>query len=114
VITTDTTSTAMLETPALALVEDAPAATTTAPEPAPAGEGPFYAQLLSTSEAKTAEALAARLIENGFTSAYVDRFISEQGTVFRVRVRYPTEAAARAAADQLKTYSRGDVWITRQ
>jgi hypothetical protein len=114
VITTDTTSTVMLENPPL--VEEAPpaTATTTAPEPGSGGDGPFYAQLLSTSEAKTAESLAARLIDNGFTTAYVDRFISEQGTVFRVRVRFPTEAAARAAADQLKTYSRGDVWITRQ
>lgn len=77
-------------------------------------EGPWYAQLLSTSDVKSAEALAARLIDNGYTSAYVQRNAGEQGNVFRVRVRFPDEGAARAAAMPLKAFSKGDVWVTRQ
>jgi hypothetical protein len=74
--------------------------------------GPAYAQLLSTGDQKTAEALAAKVIDRGFTSAYVERNISEKGTIFRVRVRFPSEAAARAAEPRLREFSK-DVWITR-
>lgn len=78
----------------------------------PATATPAYAQLLSTADQKTAEALAAKLIENGFTAAYVERSTAEKGTVFRVRVRFPSEADARAAEPKLKQFSK-DVWITR-
>jgi sporulation related protein len=69
---------------------------------------PFYAQLLSTSDQKTAEALAAKLIDGGFTGGYVER----KGTIFRVRVKFANEADARAAEGKLKTFSK-DVWITK-
>src|SRR5207247_9246195 len=45
---------------------------------------PSYAQLLSTADQKSAEALAARLIERGFTAAYVERMTSDKGPIFRV------------------------------
>lgn len=80
----------------------------------PAKSGPWFAQILSTSDAKSAEALAARLIDNGYTSAYVQRNVADSGTVFRVRVRFPDETAARAAAAPLKAYSKGEVWVTSQ
>src|SRR6266498_2304477 len=59
----------------------------------PVATAPVYAQLLSTGDQKTAEALAATLIDKGFTAAYVER----AGAVFKVRVRFPSEAEARAA-----------------
>jgi len=93
-----------------AIIDEAPPATDTAATSAE--EAPFYAQLLSTSEPKAAEALAARLIERGFTSAFVDQASTDQGTVYRVRVKFPGEAAARAAVEQLKAYSPGEVWLT--
>ena len=82
--------------------------------PAEAGPhtGPAYAQLLSTSDQKTAEALAAKLIEGGFTAAYVERTTSDKGTVFRVRIKFPNEADARGAEGKLKQFSK-EVWITR-
>jgi cell division septation protein DedD len=89
-----------------------------APAPAPAvaapaiKSGPAYAQLLSTGDQKTAEGLAAKVIDRGFTSAYVERNVSEKGTIFRVRVRFPSEADARAAEPRLREFSK-DVWITR-
>ena len=73
---------------------------------------PHFAQLLSTSDQKTAEALAAKLIDGGFTSSYVERTITDKGTVYRVRTRFPSEAEARAAEPKLKTFSK-DVWITK-
>lgn len=73
---------------------------------------PVFAQLLSTSDQKTAEALAAKLIEGGFSAAYVERTTSDKGVVFRVRVRFPSEADARAADAKLKQFSK-EVWITR-
>ena len=73
---------------------------------------PHFAQLLSTSDQKTAEALAAKLIDAGFTSSYVERTITEKGTVYRVRTRFQSEAEARAAEGKLKTFSK-DVWITK-
>jgi hypothetical protein len=73
---------------------------------------PAYAQLLSTADQKTAEALAAQVINGGYTSAYVDRTANEKGQVFRVRVRFPSEADARAAEPRLKTFAK-DVWIVK-
>jgi cell division septation protein DedD len=78
----------------------------------PAG-APHYAQLLSTSDQKTAEGLAAKLIDHGFTSAYVERGANEKGTIYRVRVKFPSEGDARAAEGKLKEFSK-EVWITRQ
>ena len=70
-----------------------------------------YAQLLSTGDQKTAEALASRLIDRGFLSAYVERGTTEKGPIYRVRVKFATEAEARAAEPKLKEFSN-DVWIT--
>lgn len=74
--------------------------------------GPVYAQLLSTADLKTAEALAARLINSGFTAAYVDRATNERGPVFRVRVSFSSETDARAAEPRLKEFAK-DVWIVK-
>jgi cell division septation protein DedD len=74
--------------------------------------GPVYAQLLSTSDQKTAENLAAKLINGGFFSAYVERSTNEKGTIFRVRVKFPSEGEAKAAEPKLKEFSK-DVWITK-
>ncbi|HEY0141641.1 MAG TPA: SPOR domain-containing protein [Thermoanaerobaculia bacterium] len=70
-----------------------------------------YAQLLSTGDQKSAEALASRLIDRGFLSAYVERGSTEKGPIFRVRVKFATEGEARAAEPKLKEFSN-DVWIT--
>jgi cell division septation protein DedD len=92
-----------------------------APSPAVAAEAggatsapavPHFAQLLSTSDQKTAEALAAKLIDGGFTSAYVERGTTEKGMIFRVRVKFPSEPEARAAVTKLSQFSK-DVWITK-
>lgn len=89
-----------------------------APVPAPAAAStaavavPHYAQVLSTSDQKTAEGLAAKLIDGGFNSAYVERTATGKGMVYRVRVRFPSESEARAAVAKLATYSK-DVWITK-
>ena len=90
--------------------EPAPAAAKTTAEAAVAT--PYFAQLLSTSDQKTAESLAAKLIDGGFTSAYVERGATEKGTVFRVRVKFPSEQEARAAVTKLSQFSK-DVWITK-
>jgi len=74
--------------------------------------GPVYAQLLSTSDQKTAENLAAKLINGGFFSAYVERSTNEKGTIFRVRVKFSSETEAKAAEPKLKEFSK-DVWITK-
>jgi cell division septation protein DedD len=114
--TTVTTTALIEEEPA------APAATTetTAPAPAPvaptaapvaAAPVPHLAQLLSTADQKTAEALAVKLINRGFTSSYVERGTTDKGPVFRVRVRFDSESAARAAEPKLREFSK-DVWIT--
>ena len=100
--------------------EPAPVIAEAKPAPAPVAavalppqtQTPVFAQLLSTSDQKTAEALAAKLIESGFSAAYVERTTAEKGTVFRVRVRFPSDADARAAEPKLKQFSK-DVWITR-
>ena len=73
---------------------------------------PHFAQLLSTSDQKTAEALAAKLIDGGFTSSYVERTITEKGTVYRVRTKFSSEAEAKTAEPKLKAFSK-DVWITK-
>ena len=85
----------------------APAATA----PPPMSGNPAYAQLLSTSDQKTAEALAARLIDSGFTSAYVERGTTDKGAVYRVRVKFPSDTEAHVAEARLKAFSN-DVWIT--
>lgn len=76
--------------------------------------GLAYAQLLSTAEAKTAENLAAKLIDAGFTSAYVERSRGESGMIYRVRVKFASDVEARAAADRLRTIAKTEPWITRQ
>jgi hypothetical protein len=106
---TETTATA-----ASVLTETtAPEKIATPPAPAPAGTtaGPAYAQLLSTGDQKTAEALAAKLINGGFTNAYVERTANEKGPIFRVRVKFASEAEAKASEAKLKAFSN-DVWIT--
>ena len=96
------------------IVEVAPAATAT-PSAQPANAAPavpHYAQLLSTSDQKVAETLAAKLIDGGFNSAYVERgAATEKGPVFRVRVKFASEHEARAAETKLRDFSK-DVWIT--
>jgi cell division septation protein DedD len=93
----------------------APASGAPALSPSPSlpkpSANPAYAQLLSTSDQKTAEALAARLIDGGFTSAYVERGATDKGSVFRVRVKFPSDTEAHIAEAKLKAFSR-DVWIT--
>ena len=74
---------------------------------------PHYAQLASTSDQKSAENLAAKLIDKGFTSAYVERSSTEKGQIFRVRVKFASEAEARAAETRLREFSK-EVWITKQ
>lgn len=81
-------------------------------EVAPAG-GPFYAQVISTADVKAAEALAARLIERGYTTAWVERVNSDRGMTYRVRVKFTTEAAARQAVEPLRAITKGEVWVTR-
>lgn len=70
-----------------------------------------YAQLLSTSDQKTAENLAARVIDRGFDTAYVERSASDKGPIYRVRVKFDSEPEARAAEAKLKEFSK-EVWIT--
>lgn len=91
--------------------EATPAAPTPAPTPAPVLHVTTYAQLLSTGDQKTAETLAARLIDGGFKTAYVERGATDKGPVYRVRVRFNSETDARAAETKLKQFSP-DVWIT--
>lgn len=82
-----------------------------APVPAKASTA-VYAQLLSSGDQKRAEALAAKLIEGGFSSAYVERGSNDKGPVYRVRVRFNSEPEARAAEPRLKSFSP-DAWIDR-
>ena len=109
--TTATTAPAATETTASAA---SVVTETTAPTSAPAPvttSGPAYAQLLSTGDQKTAEALAAKLINGGFTNAYVERTANEKGPIFRVRVKFASETEAKANEGKLKGFSN-DVWIT--
>jgi hypothetical protein len=82
------------------------------PSAIPAKPSAVYAQLLSTGDQKTAEALAAKLIDHGFTGAYVERVPSDRGTMYRVRIRYASEADARAAEPKLREVVK-DVWIAK-
>jgi cell division septation protein DedD len=96
---------------------EASAHTEPAPQPAqppsnPATQQPVYAQLLSTLDQKTADALAAKLIDGGFTSAYVERGPGDKGTMFKVRVKFPSEGEAKAAEAKLHEFSK-DVWIVK-
>ncbi len=75
---------------------------------------PHFAQLLSTGDQKTAEALAAKLIDDGFTTAYVERTQGDAGMIHRVRVRFPSETEARAAVPRLAGYTSEEIWVTRQ
>lgn len=95
-------------------IEPAAAPASVAPAVLPADQStqPTFAQLLSTTDQKSAEALAAKLIERGFTAAYVERTTSEKGPTFRVRIKFPNEGEAHAAEVRLKEFSK-DVWITR-
>jgi len=113
---------AATETTATATPVVTPSAVTekpVAPSPAPAtappvstpASGPAYAQLLSTGDQKTAEALAAKLINGGFNNAYVERTANEKGPIFRVRVKFASEAEAKASEAKLKAFSN-EVWIT--
>jgi cell division septation protein DedD len=93
-----------------------PAAEAAAAPPAPvatpaAPKVPHLAQLLSTSDQKTAEALAVKLINRGYNNAFVERGTTEKGPVFRVRVRFDSEHDARTAEPKLREFSK-DVWIT--
>ena len=91
--------------------EAAAATPTPAAAPPPVLNVTTYAQLLSTGDQKTAETLAARLIDGGFRTAYVERGATDKGPVFRVRVKFNSETDARAAEAKLKEFSK-DVWIT--
>lgn len=98
------------------VIEQKPAAATTPetrPEPAKSAmsPSPHFAQLLSTGDQKTAEALAVKLINRGFTAAYVERGSTDKGPIYRVRVRFANETEARAAEAKLHEFSK-DVWIT--
>ncbi|MEK6374079.1 MAG: SPOR domain-containing protein [Acidobacteriota bacterium] len=90
----------------------APTPTITEQPSNPAPQQPAYAQILSTVDQKTADTLAAKLIDNGFNTAYVERGTTDKGTAFRVRVKFATEAEARAAEAKLREFSK-DVWIVK-
>jgi len=92
---------------------DAPIRPTPGKPSSPEPSVPFYAQLMSTTDQKAAEALAAKLIDNGFTGAYVERGAGAKGDAYRVRIKFPSEVSARAAVDGLKPFSK-EVWVTRQ
>ncbi|MEA2238373.1 MAG: hypothetical protein QOC81_3097 [Thermoanaerobaculia bacterium] len=107
-------------TPAPAVIAEAPkpavsAAVAKPPVVKPAAiapSGPVYAQLLVTSDQKTADALAAKLIDHGFMSSYVERATGEKGTTFKVRVKFSSEPEARASEGKLKELSK-DVWFVK-
>lgn len=79
-----------------------------AAKPATVPAGPAYAQLLVTGDQKTADALAAKAIDHGFMTTYVER----AGTSFKVRVKFNSEAEARANEAKLKEISK-DVWFVK-
>ena len=116
---------AITEAQVVPLTESAPSpSTTTAVATAPvakapvvkptiaAPSGPIYAQLLVTSDQKTADALAAKLIDHGFMTSYVERSISEKGTTFKVRVKFSSDTEARSNEAKLKELSK-DVWFVK-
>jgi hypothetical protein len=104
---------AVTETPASTpAATSAPAPATSAPVSVPASQKvATYAQLLSTGDQKTAEKLAVRLIERGYTSAYVERGASDKGPIYRVRVKFNSDAEAQSAKPKLQEFSK-EVWIT--
>jgi hypothetical protein len=111
------TDTTVTTTAPPAITESAPPPTSTVVEatasqpaqtPAPAGQAPVYAQLLVSTDQHTAETLAATLIDKGFPTAYVER----AGGQFKVRVKFNSEADARAAEPKLKEFAK-DVWIVK-
>jgi hypothetical protein len=112
--TTETAPAVVEEAASTATVE---ATTTQTPaesggEPPQSKAVPHYAQLLSTGDQKVAESLAAKLIDGGFNAAYVERGVAtEKGPVFRVRIKFASEADARAAEPKLREFSK-EVWIT--
>lgn len=120
-IVTEGTASTTTTTAATTAAEVKPAVVTPAPAPEPAPPAPVVtppvashpveAQLASIGDQKAAEALAAKLINKGFTSAYVERGANDKGTVWRVRVKFPSEAEANAALPRLKEFSK-DIWIT--
>ncbi len=94
-------------------VEPKPLVVASKPEPKPVApavlsSGPAYAQLLVTGDQKTADALAAKAIDRGFMSTYVER----AGTTFKVRVKFASEVEARANEPKLRDLSK-DVWIVK-
>jgi cell division septation protein DedD len=99
------------ETPKPAAEPPAAAPAVSAPAAPAAARIPHLAQLLSTGDQKTAEALAVKLINRGFNSAYVERGSTDKGAVYRVRVRFDSEQDARANEPKLREFSK-DVWIT--
>lgn len=89
----------------------APKPAAAAPKPAaatPVSTAPAYAQLLVTGDQKTADALAAKAIDHGFMTTYVER----AGTAFKVRVKFNSEAEARANEAKLKEIAK-DVWFVK-
>ena len=101
---------AVANVPAPKIIEE-PMPVAAPPKPA-APAVPHIAQLFSSSDQKAAEAMAARLIEGGFTAAYVERGTNDKGQVFRVRVAFPSEESARAAEAGLRKFAK-EVWITK-
>jgi hypothetical protein len=107
------------EAPVVPLTETAPPPAVIAEAPKPAVKpvatapgGPVYAQLLVTSDQKTADALAAKLIDHGFMSSYVERSNGEKGMTFKVRVKFSSETEARASEAKLRELSK-DVWFVK-
>ncbi|HEY4642983.1 MAG TPA: SPOR domain-containing protein [Thermoanaerobaculia bacterium] len=90
------------------MVVESPKPVAETPKPV-ASNQPAYAQLLSSSDQKTAETLAAKLIGSGFTGAYVDR--TTPG-IFKVRVKFASEADARAAEPKLREFAK-DMFIVK-
>ncbi len=108
---TTTTTAVVAEAPKP--VSTAPVAKTPIVKPAVAAPtGPVYAQLLVTSDQKTADALAAKLIDHGFMTSYVERSISEKGTTFKVRVKFSSDTEAHASEAKLRELSK-DVWFVK-
>jgi hypothetical protein len=109
---TEGTITPLTESPAPITATASPIVEAPKPLPKPAvappSTGPAYAQLLVTSDQKTADALAAKAIDHGFMTTYVER----AGTTFKVRVKFNSEAEARASEAKLKEVSK-DVWIVK-
>ena len=105
---TPLTDSAPVTATAAAVVEPPKETPKPASKPAAVSTGPAYAQLLVTSDQKTADALAAKAIDHGFMTTYVER----AGTSFKVRVKFNSEAEARASEAKLKEISK-DVWIVK-